>query len=39
MKEFMQFIRGLPGATGEIIRFIARLHEGTHGACDAALEG
>ena len=39
MKDFMQFIRGLPGAAGEIFRFIGSFQEGTHGACDASLEG
>jgi hypothetical protein len=39
MKEFMQFIRGQAGAPGESIRFIASLHEGSHDACDVALEG
>lgn len=39
MPEFMRFIRGLPGSPGETIRIIAGLHEVSHEACDAALEG
>jgi len=39
MPEFMQFIKSLPGTPGGTISFIANLHEGSHGACDAALEG
>jgi hypothetical protein len=38
-KEFMEVIRRGSGAPGESIRFNARLHEGSHDACDVALEG
>ena len=38
MPEFMAFIRTLPGAPGASVSFIATLHEGSHEACDAALE-
>ena len=39
MLEFMAFVRSLPGSPGSTISFIANLHEGSHEACDAAIEG
>jgi len=38
MPEFNAFIRSLPGSPGATMSFIAKLHEGSHEACDEALE-
>lgn len=39
MPELTEFVRGLPGSPGSTIRFVASLHEGSHEACDEAIEG
>ena len=38
MRELTEFVRGLGAPAGAIFSFIASLHEGSHAACDAALE-
>jgi hypothetical protein len=38
MRELTQFIGSLAGPPGATYAFIASLHEGSHEACDEALE-
>jgi len=39
MPELTEFLRGLEGSPGSTVSFIARLREGSHEACDEAIEG
>ena len=40
MREFMQFVReNIPGTPGAFVSGFARLHEGSHEACDVAVGG
>jgi hypothetical protein len=37
--ELIAFLKGEFGRAGPAVSFVAGLHEGSHEACDAALEG
>jgi hypothetical protein len=37
--ELIAFVKGEAGKAGPVVSFIAKLHEGSHEACDEAIEG
>jgi hypothetical protein len=39
MPELVAFVQGLGGPPGAVVGSVAKLHEGSHEACDEATEG
>jgi hypothetical protein len=39
MPELIAFVKSEAGNAGPVVSFVAKLHEGSHEACDEATEG
>jgi hypothetical protein len=39
MPELVGFVRSAAGKVGPVVGAVAKLHEGSHAACDEATEG